>query len=55
MNALCEAGLIPAIKYVLSTMGMNVGIARKPFHELTTGQKEKLNKVLEENLVNEPA
>ena len=51
MNALCDVGLIPAIKYVLSTMGVPVGIPRRPFQELTQDQKEFIDRVLQENLV----
>ena len=50
MNALCDAGLIPAIKYMLSEMGMDVGIPRRPFRELTDEQKRGLKKTVEENL-----
>ena len=50
MNALCDVGLIPAIKYVLSRMGIDVGIARRPFRELTAEQKTMLGKVIRENL-----
>ena len=50
MNALCDAGLIPAIKYILSTMGQDVGVPRRPFRELTPLQKEELSRVVEENL-----
>ena len=51
MNALCDVGLIPAIKYVLSTMGIDVGVPRRPFHDLTSDQKTALKKVVEENLL----
>ena len=50
MSALCEAGLIPAIKYILSTMGMDVGIPRRPFRALTEEQKKRLEAVVEEYL-----
>ena len=50
MNALCDVGLIPAIKHILSTMGVDVGIARRPFGELTAGQKEMLEDVCKKNL-----
>ena len=50
MNALCDVGLIPAIKYMLSEMGMDVGIPRRPFRELTDEQKRGLKKTVEENL-----
>ena len=51
MNALCNVGLIPAIKYVLACMGMDVGPARRPFTGLSAEQKQQIQKVLEENLV----
>ena len=51
MNALCDVGLIAAIKYILSTMGIDVGTPRRPFRELTEEQKEMLRTVLQENLV----
>ena len=51
MNTLCDVGLIPAIKYVLSVMGIDAGIPRRPFRELTEDQKELTKAVLEENLV----
>ena len=51
MNALCDVGLIPAIKYVLSTMGIDAGIPRRPFRELTPAQKEKVDIAVKENLV----
>ncbi len=51
MNALCDAGLIPAIKYILSVMGMDVGSARHPFRQLTNDQKAELEKVVKSNLL----
>ena len=51
MNALCDVGLIPAIKYLLSVMGIDVGKARRPFRELTAEQKEMLERVCADNLV----
>ncbi len=51
MNALCDVGLIPAIKYILSTMGIDVGIPRRPFRELTPDEKTLVKKAVEENLV----
>ena len=51
MNALCDAGLIPAIKYILSTMGIDVGVPRHPFSDLTPVQKAELKKVTEYNLL----
>ena len=51
MNALCDVGLIAAIKHVLSTMGIDVGIPRRPFRELTEEQKKAVDKAIQENLV----
>ncbi len=51
MSALCDVGLIPAIKYVLTTMGINAGIARRPFHMPNDQQKAMLDKILEDNLI----
>ena len=51
MNALCNVGLIPAIKYVLSTKGIDAGRPRRPFMELSGEQKAYLDLVLKENLV----
>ena len=48
------AGVVPASVTPFKA-NEEVGSARKPFHELTAEQKEKLDKVLEENLVNEEA
>ena len=50
MNALCDAGLIPAIKYILSTMGIDAGLPRRPFRELTEEQKAVVRRVVEDNL-----
>ena len=50
MAALCEAGLIPAIKWVLSDMGMPVGGPRRPFMPITQEQGRRLKAVLAENL-----
>ncbi|MBQ7564271.1 MAG: dihydrodipicolinate synthase family protein [Lachnospiraceae bacterium] len=50
MEALYQAGLIPAVKYVLSTMGIDAGRARRPFKELTSEDKEMLDQVIKENL-----
>jgi len=51
MEALCNCALIPAVKYVLTTQGNDVGPARAPFASLSAEQKEYLNRVLSENLV----
>ena len=50
MNALCNAGLIPAIKYLLSAMGVDAGTVRRPFRELNAEQKAYLDQVVKENL-----
>ncbi len=51
MEALCQAGLIPAIKYVLTTMGIDAGIPRRPFRPLDEEHKSSLDIVIRENLV----
>jgi len=51
MAALCEVGLIPAIKWVLNDMGVPVGEPRRPFIPITDEQGRRLKAVLEENLV----
>ena len=51
MEALCSVGLIPAIKYVLTTMGIDAGIARRPFRMPTAQQKAMLDAVLRDNLI----
>ena len=51
MSALCEVGLIPAIKYILTTQGIDAGEARRPFLPLTEEQKRWLDQVLKENLI----
>ncbi|WP_101908353.1 dihydrodipicolinate synthase family protein [Marasmitruncus massiliensis] len=53
MEALCSVGLIPAIKYVLTTMGIDAGIPRRPFLPLEDSQKIFLDQVLKENLEND--
>ncbi|MBU3113944.1 N-acetylneuraminate lyase [Clostridium lacusfryxellense] len=52
MEALCSVGLIPAIKYVLTMQGSDVGVARKPFSELDNTQKKYIEEILMINLVN---
>ena len=52
MNALCDAGLIPAIKYVLGKMGVPVGLPRRPFKPITEEQGRALDAVLADNLEN---
>ena len=51
MEALCSVGLIPAIKYVLGTMGIDAGPARRPFGTLSDEQKSMLDRVIGENLI----
>ena len=51
MEALCSVGLIPAIKYVLGSMGIDVGPARRPFGTLSDEQKSMLDRVIGENLI----
>lgn len=51
MVALCNVGLIPAIKYVLTTMGIDAGAPRRPFQALDEAQKQYIDKALAENLV----
>ena len=51
MEALCAVGLIPAIKYVLGTMGVDAGTARRPFGTLSDGQKAMLDQVIRDNLI----
>ena len=53
MAALCQVGLIPAIKYVLTGMGIDAGVARRPFRMPTDEQKAMLDAVLRENLITE--
>ena len=50
MNALCDVGLIPAIKHVLADMGVPVGMARRPFMPLREEQAAMLEAVLKDNL-----
>ncbi len=51
MEALCAAGLIAAIKYVLCTMGIDAGVPRKPFTPLQGRQQAFIDQVLKGNLV----
>lgn len=52
MEVLCSVGLIPAIKYVLTLQGIDVGVSRKPFSELDMVQKKYIEETLKLNLVN---
>lgn len=51
MEALCSVGLIPAIKYVLSTQGIAAGDPRSPFAPLEDEAKACIDRVLGENLI----
>ena len=51
MNALCGVGLIPAIKYVLTTMGIDAGIPRRPFQALDEKQQRYIDTVVQSNLM----
>lgn len=51
MEALCRVGLIPAVKYVLTTQGIDAGLPRSPFSPLDESAKDYLNGVLKENLL----
>ena len=51
MTALCDVGLIPAIKYVLTTMGIDAGVPRRPFQPLNEEQKQYIDETLKANLV----
>ena len=51
MSALCAVGLIPAIKYVLTTMGIEAGVPRRPFQPLSGDQQRRVDQALKENLV----
>ena len=53
MAALCEAGLIPAIKYVLAEMGVPVGDPRRPFRALDAEAGKRVMAVIEANLDSE--
>lgn len=53
MEAMCQVGLIPAIKYELSRQGYPVGGPRPPFSPLTQEQKDYLDGVLDQYLVTE--
>ena len=51
MSALCAVGLIPAIKYALTTMGLDAGTPRRPFRPLSVEQKRYIDEVLKTDLV----
>ena len=50
MQALFQVGLFPGIKHILNRQGIQAGVMRKPFLELTQKEKEYLEKIVEENL-----
>lgn len=51
MEALCNVGLIAAVKYVLETQGNPVGDPRSPFMPLGDEAKRYIQEVLGENLI----
>lgn len=51
MNTLCDVGLIPAIKYVLTTVGIDAGVPRRPFRALDEEQKRYIDTVVQANLM----
>lgn len=51
MQAFCQVGLIPAVKYVVCKQGIDVGIARKPFKQLSKADCDYIDKTLDENLL----
>lgn len=51
MEAFCNVGLIPAVKYVLRCQGIDAGLARKPFKELDDKAKKYIDQILETNLL----
>ncbi len=51
MNVCVDAGLFPAIKYILNKQGIDAGLPRKPFLPLGGEAKARIDAVLEENLV----
>jgi N-acetylneuraminate lyase len=53
MSGLCRVGLIPAVKYILKTQGIDVGGPRKPFQPLSAESQRYIEEVLKNNLENE--
>jgi len=51
MDAFVNIGLISGIKYILTTQGIDVGVPRRPFKPLTTGQMKYITDVLKSNEV----
>ncbi len=54
MEVLVHVGLFPAIKYILTTMGIDAGLPRRPFLPLDAAQKKMVDQVLRDNLENGP-
>ena len=52
MEARVRVGLFPAIKYILTTMGIDAGLPRRPFQPLDDTAKQYVMHILEENLEN---
>lgn len=51
MEAFCNVGLIPAVKYVLACQGNPVGDPRSPFLPLGDEAKAYVDRILKENLI----
>ena len=51
MEALCSVGLIPAVKYVLSTQGIQAGKPRSPFAPLDAEASAYIDQVWKENII----
>lgn len=49
MEALCRAGLIPAVKYVLERQGIPAGKARPPFTPVSETQRREIDRAFAEN------
>ena len=50
MEAFCKVGLIAAIKYVVTSQGIDTGNPRSPFTPLDDSQKRYIDEILEKNL-----
>lgn len=50
MQALVENSLFPSIKHILCVQGIDAGVCRRPFPQLTPAQKAYVEKVVAENL-----
>lgn len=51
MEVFCRVGLIPAVKYAVCKQGIDVGIARRPFSELTPRAKKLVDDILKSDLI----